>query len=260
MIRSLFIYPIKSLQGIEVDQLQLTDRGPRGDRRYMLIDENGKFMTQRTLPEMALFRTRLYEQGFAVAHSDAGEMVFPFEGQKGERVQTKVWDDSVEVLTTSAEANAFFSRALQRTCQLVYMPDHSLRPTDARFAEGKLTSLADGYPYLLIGTASLDALNARLPQSVSMQRFRPNIIVDTTTPFEEDHWKRFKLGNISFENVKPCSRCILVNVDPTTGTRSQEPLRTLAQFRSHENKVYFGVNVVSTSTDGLLRVGEALVL
>lgn len=260
MIRSLFIYPIKSLQGIAVDQLQLTDRGPRGDRRYMLIDEHGKFMTQRTFPEMALFRTRMQAPGFVVSHPEVGEMTFHFDGPSGPSLQTHVWDDAVEVRMVSEEANAYFTRALRKQCRLVYMADDSKRPTDPRYAKGQLTSLADGYPYLLLGTASLAALNQQLEHPVTMERFRPNIVVETSIPFEEDQWKKFQLGNLMFENAKPCSRCILVNVDPNDGSRSPEPLRTLAKFRTVQNKVYLGVNVVSNATEGTLKLCDALTI
>lgn len=259
-ISELFIYPIKSLGGISVDHARVTDRGFQYDRRWMLVDPNHIFITQREVPAMALVRVSLGGNGLHVASRLHPEPLFvPYRPVSGEFADVRVWDDVCRGQFVGAGADRWFSSALGRPCRLVYMPDEVERVTDPRYAPpGSVTSFADAFPFLLIGQASLDELNGRLEQAVPMNRFRPNIVFTGGAPFLEDGLREFSIGPVRFRGVKPCARCPIPTIDQSTAEHGKEPLRTLARYRFRDNKVYFGQNLVH---DGLgeIAVGDELV-
>jgi uncharacterized protein YcbX len=256
-----FIYPIKSLAGIACDSLVLTDRGAGGDRRWMLVDEQGRFISQREWPRLCLLRVELSNNGFEVKAVNGESVEVPFSLSHGSNVPVSVWSDTISAIEAPLEVNGFFSRALEMPCRLVYMPDESQRFADCVYAgEGQLNSFSDAYPLLLVGSASLRELNKRLCEAgeseLEWNRFRPNIVVSTDEPHVEDSWAEFTIGNVEARGVKLCSRCVMTTVDPTSGVAGKEPLRTLARYRTMKNKIMFGQNVIANK--GVVRIGDTV--
>jgi uncharacterized protein YcbX len=258
-ISQLFIYPIKSLGGFEVSAAALTDRGFMYDRRWMLIDNENRFLTQREIPGMALLQCNIEKQTMVITHKISGETFsFDLNEQTGHKIAAAIWDDTCELVTVNDDANQWFTSILGINCRLVFMPDESKRKVEAPYAkQGELTSLSDGYPLLIIGQASLDDLNAKLETPVGIDRFRPNIVFTGGYPFQEDEMKHFQINKIDLFSVKPCARCPIPTTDQQTGVRSKEPLKTLATYRTKDNKVLFGMNVLFTG-DGKIKVGDAI--
>jgi uncharacterized protein YcbX len=259
IILQTFIYPVKSLAGIACDSLVLTDRGALGDRRWMLVDDQGRFISQREWPRLCLMKVARCNEGFEVFANNGDGMRLPFLLSQGSNVEVAVWSDTVHAIEASSEVNRFFSRALDIPCRLVFMPDDSYRYADASYAgKGCLNSFSDAYPILLIGSASLNELNRRLrdggQSEIGWDRFRPNIVVSTDSPHVEDSWADFMLGDVMARGVKLCSRCVMTTVDQTSGVAGKEPLRTLAQYRTMKNKVMFGQNVIAQQ--GRISIGD----
>jgi len=257
IISEIWIYPVKSLGGIRVASSEVMIKGLRYDRRWMLIDKDGMFMTQREHPSMALFKTSVNEAGIAVHHS-GDEIIIPFHTD-GAVIRTSIWEDSVDVEIAGQEVSNWFSKKLGMECRLVSFPEKNPRPVDAAYSiRNEQVSLADGYPLLIIGQSSLDDLNRRMKTPLPMNRFRPNIVFTGGESFEEDEWKNFKAGDCRFAAVKPCARCALTTVNQDTAEKGIEPLATLASYRRKDNNVYFGQNVL-TLQPGKIAVGDEII-
>lgn len=237
-------YPVKSLAGGRHRRLAVGQRGPAGDRHWMVVDAEGRFLTQRQLPAMALLQADMDGAGLRLTDRTTGAELRVAAGG-GEPLAVQVWGDRVDALAPDAAADAWLSERLGRPCRLVHQPDDGVRPVDPAFGRpDDQVDFADGFPFLLISQASLDDLNRRLAQPVEMRRFRPNLVVDGCEPYEEDRWRRIRIGELTFRVVKPCSRCPIPTIDPDTGERGAEPMRTLMSYRRHDNKVYFGQNLI----------------
>lgn len=260
-VSGLFIYPIKSLGGIALSTAVVTDRGLRFDRRWMLVDAGNGFITQRTVPSMALIRIALAPEGLHVTSILHPEPLFiSFEDRLPELADVYIWEDTCRAQYVSAQADRWFSAALGITCRLVLMPEETRRITDPAYApEGGITSFADAFPFLLIGETSLTDLNRRLEQAVPMDRFRPNIVFTGGNPYQEDTLQEFFIRDIRFRGVKLCARCPIPTIDQKTGERGKEPLRTLARYRMANNKVYFGQNLIHHGL-GEIAVGDELII
>ncbi len=256
-LSGLYVYPIKSCGGISLRTSQVDERGIRHDRRWMLVDEHGVFLSQREVPRMALIRIHIGDDGLLVDAPGMGALSVPFQPE-GEPVLARVWDDPVETLGVNREADLWFSQFLGISCRLVYMPDLSVRPVDPDYAEpGDRVGLADGFPFLMVSGASLDDLNGWMEEPLPMERFRPNLVVRGCGPFAEDGWRRIRVGGVDFRVVKPCARCAITTVDQSSAAVGKEPLRTLARYRKVGSKVFFGQNLVHDGT-GVLSVGDAV--
>ncbi|WP_400191862.1 MOSC domain-containing protein [Hymenobacter sp. B81] len=257
LLADLYLYPVKSLGGFWVPSAEVQGRGFRHDRRWLVVDAAGQFMTQRTTPAMALLHLELAHNGFIIRHISRPELkalLVPFE-PTGTRTQfVTVWDDMVFAVRGTLEQDQWLSEALGQSCRLVFMPDVALRSADGGEAPG-LVSFADAFPFLLIGQASLDDLNRRLEHPLPMNRFRPNLVVSGAAPYAEDSWQDFRIGELTFRGVRPCARCVMTTTDQLTAERSVEPLRTLAEYRKVGSKVLFGLNVVGPGA-GTLHVGD----
>lgn len=254
-LASIHIYPVKSLGGFSLPQVRLTDRGLEHDRRWMLIDPEGRFLSQRECREMACLHCAPAAAGFRITDVRSGASIqLPWELQEGEPVQAQVWDDAVELLLADEAVHRWFSAALQRPLRLAYMPERTLRRTDPRYATVPV-ALNDAFPCLIISQASLDDLNARLPHPVPMERFRPNLVIAGGTAYQEDQWSDKRIGQVPFKFVKPCARCVIPNTDQCTAERGQEPLRTLAGYRANGHKVLFGM-YATFGGSGKLQVGD----
>jgi uncharacterized protein YcbX len=256
-VSALYVHPVKGFAGIPVEAAEVTPRGLAHDRRWMVVDADGMFVTQRERPEMVLVRTALTGGAIELEAPDHPPFRLPLRHEGGPRRDVRVWRHQGRAIA-HAEGSAWISRFLGGPHELVYMPDDERRPVDPDYGRaGDTVSFADGYPLLLISQASLDHLNARLAAPIVMERFRPSLVVEGCLPHAEDDWMAFSIGPLRFRGVKPCSRCVVTTIDPTTGVRGLEPLRTLAVYRSRDGKVWFGMNVVPDGT-GPLRVGDEL--
>jgi uncharacterized protein YcbX len=261
-VSELYCYPIKSLGGIALNSATLTDRGFEHDRRWMLVDNNNQFITQREVNAMALLKPRLTEQGLLIENSRiAGEeLLIPFEPTGAETAMVTVWSNHCRAQPVSKEADAWFSKQLGISCKLMYMPDTTNRFVDGRYAHNKeITSFSDGFPLLLIGQASLDDLNSRLAIPLPMDRFRPNVVFTGGTAFEEDCMKQFEINGITFFGVKPCARCVMTTIDQQSGAKAKEPLTTLSTYRMKRNKILFGQNLLYNSS-GKITVGDTITI
>ena len=259
-LASIHIHPIKSLGGFPVEEARLTDRGSEHDRRWMLVDENGIFITQRELAEMACLHTAPIAGGFTVIDVRSDDRIeLPWSIDQGEKLRVQVWSSSVNAIHLR-DADQWFSKALDRKVRLVYMPNESRRHTDGRYAKS-LNSFSDGFPYLIVSQASLDDLNTKLTSigkaAVPMDRFRPNLVIAGGDAFQEDHWRSITIGDVPFDVVKPCARCVIVTTDQRTGKREKEPLKTLSTYRSKGNKVLFAMNAVALN-GGMIRFGDRI--
>ena len=255
------IYPIKSLRGISVTQARVKRKGLEHDRRWMLVDDKGRAMTQRAYPRMALFQPRIEDTMLHLRYSpDPSEPVcFNIGPATGDTLTARVWNDLVAVQEVDSNISKWFSERLDTPCRLVAFPEGNPRPVDRKYATADdQVSLADAYPFLLIGQSSLDDLNSRLSQPVSMNRFRPNFVVAGAEPFAEDQWKTVTIADLPFAVVKPCDRCVMTTVNQETAEKGTEPLRTLATFRKREGGIYFGQNLIGRA-DGQVSVGSAVI-
>lgn len=259
-ISHLYVYPIKSLGGIELSSARLTDRGIEHDRRWMLVDENNRFLTQREFSKMALLRTAIHANELTVYEkgNEVDKISVNLYPTGNGTVNVQVWDDVCEAIVMSNEINEWFTQKLSMSCKLVYMPDVSKRKVDTEYAfNHEITGFSDAFPGLMIGQASLDDLNSRLEKPVPMNRFRPNIVFTGGTAFEEDTMKEFHINGTTFYAVKPCARCVVTTTDQETGITAKEPLKTLSTYRTGNNKVYFGQNILYKN-EGMIKVGDEL--
>lgn len=263
-LSELYVYPIKSAAGIAVSEALMTSRGLQYDRRWMVVDEQGKFMSQRRFPKMALISVAIADR-LEMSAPGMDELSVPLLSEASELVEVEVWGDRCRAIALP-ETKSWFSKFLDTDCQLVYMPDDSTRPAEhGAFGDDTLVSFADAYPYLLISEASLSALNQKLSekgeQAVTMKRFRPNFVVSgVETAHDEDRWTQMQIGETAFDLPKLCARCSIPNVNPETGDAGKEPTRTLATYRAWDKGIWFGQNCVAHLNGGsyVLRVGDAV--
>lgn len=257
-LSGLFIYPIKACAGIALPRAAVVERGLASDRRYMVVDRNGRFVSQRERPQLCLVQTAREGEQLVVSAPSISSLGLPSALHAGERVAFQVWSSRGSALRHD-EGSRWFSELLGDEMQLVYMPDDERRPVNpARARPGDVVSFADAYPFLLISEASLADLNARLDEPLEMRRFRPNLVLSGVEPYAEDRMTRLRIGSVSFRGVKRCDRCSVTTVDPETGARGKEPLRTLAKYRLEEGKVWFGMNLIHDQ-QGELVVGDLAV-
>ncbi len=255
-LSAIYIYPIKGLAGISLPSSQVEERGLQYDRRWMLVDDTHTFLTQRKYPQMALLTVQLTSKGLRVQAPGKADLLIPL-GATGEKLRVTVWDDTCEAETVNTVADNWFSEALGVFCRLVYMPDHSIRPVDSRYAVAdNYVSFADAYPFLVISEESLADLNGRLAEPVPMNRFRPTLVVKGATPFAEDTWYRFRIGECIFYGVKPCARCVVTTIDQETAEKGKEPLKTLSIYRQRGHKILFGQNVIFGREGSKIQVGD----
>ncbi|MDH5601741.1 MAG: MOSC domain-containing protein [Gammaproteobacteria bacterium] len=253
-VSQLLTYPVKSCRGIELQSTMVEDFGLKDDRRWMVVDENGMMLTQRKLSAMCLINTVLTETGIMLSALTMEPLQVTIPGPVN-TCKVKVWDDECYSYDAGDEAAKWLSRFLGVTCRLVYFPADEIRQVDLNFAnKGDKTAFSDGFPLLLISQASLEDLNSRLYSPVSMNRFRPNIVVQGCQPYEEDSWKKIKIGDILYHLVKPCSRCVIPSINPETAEREDELTKTLIGYRKRDNKIFFGQNVIAQAS-GQVDVG-----
>lgn len=263
-VAALHVYPVKGLKGVDVREARATARGLEFDRRFMVVDEAGTFISQREHPKMATVWTDLADGELLLSAPDADEVSVPLIPTGPATMRVRVWRSVVDAAPVSEAADRFFSNYLGLGCRLVYMPDTTRRLSNPEYADEKLVSFADGYAYLLIGSASLEDLNRRMAargaRALPMNRFRPNIVLGGSEPYAEDTWKEARVGSARLGAAKPCGRCQVTTTDQSTGeVVGPEPLATLSTYRdSSEFGVMFGMNYVTLEA-GTIRVGDTVV-
>ncbi|MFE6174829.1 MOSC domain-containing protein [Streptomyces sp. NPDC056464] len=268
-LQSIHVHPVKAFRGTAHPEAVVEPWGLAGDRRWMLIDDGGKVVTQRQQPRLALAAAELLPGG-GVRLSAPGmdALTVPVPRAVGS-MPVEIFRDKVEAALADGDtAHAWCSTYLGVDARLVYMADPATsRPVDPEYAlPGETVSFADGYPLLLTGTASLDALNSLIAQGdhahegpLPMNRFRPNVVVSGTAAWAEDDWSRISIGEVTFRAPKKCGRCVVTTTDQSTAERGREPLLTLGRHRRLGGKLLFGQNLVPLSR-GTIRVGDPVTI
>jgi uncharacterized protein YcbX len=258
-LSGLTVYPIKSAGGIPLLESELDEFGLRYDRRWMVVDESGTFISQRSHPPLALVTPGIRNGILRLEAPGMATLELPLEPQPTVHTSVRVWNDHCGATWTGERPARWFSDFLGLPCNLVHMADEIVRPADRSYApEGTRVSFADAFPFLIISEASLADLNRRLAEPVPMNRFRPNLVIAGTEPYAEDGWDRVEINGIRLRVVKPCARCVVTTTDQATAERGKEPLRTLGRYRKVWGKVMFGQNAVH-ETVGRLRVGDSVI-
>jgi uncharacterized protein len=259
-VARLRLYPVKGLRGYDVDVAEVERCGLAGDRRWLVTQPDGTFLTQRQIAGMARIDARLRDGGLTLSADGFGSVPVDMPDATAPTCEVTVWRSTLTARRAMDEAGRWLSDVLGRPCALAYMHDPQSRPVAEAYAhDGDSVSFADGFPVLLANEASLADLNRRLANPIPMTRFRPNIIVAATDPWAEDCWRRIRIGEAVFRIAKPCDRCIVTTTDQETGERldPSEPLRTLATFRRADAGVMFGQNLVPQRL-GRIAVGDTV--
>jgi uncharacterized protein len=258
-ISEINVFPVKSLKGISVKSASVEERGLENDRRFMLIDEKRKFVTQREFPVLARFETEFSDEGFVVSFNNE-QLLIPKKMDSDEKLNVKIWSSTAKAVVCNDPINEWFSDKLKVNTRLVYMPDDSNRIVSPFYSIRRykdIVSFADGYPVLLIGEESLADLNSKLDTKIPMDRFRTNLVVSGSGAFAEDSWKKIRIGRTVFHLMKPCARCVMTTIDQTKGEKQgTEPLKTLASYRTKRGKVMFGQNLIAENFGEVISLND----
>jgi len=257
IVSKLFEYPVKGLRGNEISCATVNRRGLAMDRRWMLVDSEGNFLSQTQLPALTQFLPA-YQQDLAIKYVPSGETKSIAIREFTELTEVILWQQNCIAHGASNGINNWLSERLNTAVKLVFMDDNDIRPLEAS-KENDIVSFADGYPVLLGTEASLNDLNKRLDEPININRFRANIIIDGDKPYNEEAWQRIKIGTVIFKVVKLCARCHVININQETGVDSKEPLKTLSTYRTEDNKVNFGVNLIPENS-GLIHLDDEVVV
>ncbi len=262
-VSELYVYPIKSLRGIPLEEAQLDERGVHLDRRWMLVDADGVFISQREAHRLALVDVTVAGEGLRI--TAPGMQPLEVGTGTGTPMRTRIWRDDVNAVPVSKVADEWFSTFLGETVRLVYMPDHAQRVVDRSYVQpDRIVGFADAFPLLIIGQPSLDLLNEKLRaagnEPIPMRRFRPNVVIAGARPHEEDEWRQIEIGDVPVDVVKPCARCVITTIDVETAMAGKEPLRTLATYRKRGSHVLFGQNAVHRALKPIRRGAEVRVV
>ncbi|MCZ0205080.1 MOSC domain-containing protein [Streptomyces sp. UMAF16] len=264
VVQSIHVHPVKALRGLSPRTAVVEPWGLAGDRRWTLIDDGGKVVTQRESPRLALAAAEPLAGG-GIRLSAPGRPPLTVEvPEPSGTVLVDVFRTKVEAVPAAAAAHAWCSAYLGTEVRLVHMDDPAVRrPVDPEYAlPGETVSFADGFPLLVTTAASLEALNSAIADGphahegpLPMNRFRPNLVVAGTEPWAEDDWIQISVGDVVFRATKPSARCVVTTTDQDTAARGREPLFTLARHRRRDGKVLFGLNLVPV-TPGTVGVGD----
>ncbi|RZM24833.1 MAG: MOSC domain-containing protein [Pedobacter sp.] len=261
-LTDIYIYPIKSLGGIRLQHSEVSETGLKFDRQWMLVDLEGTFVSQRKYHQLSLLQVGINKEKIIVTHklNQNLRLEFSATAETGKLIPVTVWDDSCVGMEVSRDVNDWFSSFLGMEVKLVKMVSTEPRLVDPRYANNQeVVSFSDGYPFLIISQASLDRLNQQLEQPVLIDRFRPNFVFSGGEAHVEDSFADFQIRDVIFSAVKPCARCVLVTVDQQSGVKSNEPLKTLASYRTRNKKVMFGQNLIHKGED-LIAVGDTITI
>jgi uncharacterized protein YcbX len=257
-LSQLFYYPVKSCAGVAARVAEVGATGLEFDRRWMVVDGAGGFLSQRQHPELARVTVTIEGDHLSLRTAGLPALEVPLDGRSGPERTVTVWRDQCPAVDEGDSPARWFSSFLNCESRLVRLAGDDSRPMSSSFTRpGDSVSFADAFPFLLLSEGSLSDLNRRLETSVPIDRFRPNIVVDGCDPYAEDGWQQVRIGNVPFRVAKPCARCVITTTDQTSGERGPEPLRTLAQYRQKDGNILFGQNLVHEGR-GTLRVGDTV--
>lgn len=254
-LSELYIYPVKSCKGMSLRSLHVGAKGPAMDRRWMVVDSSGRFLSQRSVIKMALIHANL-DDHYLFLSAPGKVPLMLLHHPVGTPCEVVVWNDKCLAHDMGDQAAAWVSEFLEQDARLVFLPESSVRRVNEKYSTtaDDQVSFADGFPFLLISQASLADLSERAGVQLRMNRFRPNLVISNCEPYEEDSWKKVRIGEIIFHFVKPCSRCVITTINQERAEAGSEPLATLASFRKTDGKVLFGQNLVHEGF-GMLEVG-----
>lgn len=260
-LSQVWVYPIKSLGGFEVNQWIIEKEGLLFDRQWMLVDANYQFITLRDERKLLSLGVQPFEPKspvLQVLNKQSGEkLVIPIEFTTNQLAQVLVWEDRVDAMVADERVNSWFSSFLNKEVKLVKKVPDTIRQVDLKYADiGDSTGFSDGFPVLLVGQSSLDLIRQKSGANLETVRFRPNLVVDGLPPHEEDKVANFKFSDFHIQPVKPCARCQVTTLDPLTGEAGVEPLRTLSTYRKSGNKILFGMNCL-VQGNGLINKGDS---
>lgn len=257
-LSAISLYPVKSLTGISVTSWPVTKTGLQYDRKWMLIDKDARFLSQRKLPRMALIKTALTESRLILSASGMENLSLPLNPADGDIINSTIWDDQCDARSVSREADQWLSHFLNLDCRLVYQPDRMIRPVDPHYGrDTDNVAFSDGFPFLIISENSLISLNQEMQLNLPMARFRPNLVISDCSAYAEDSWREISIGAVDFRLPKPCSRCAIPTIDPETAQTGKEPLAALNRIRKWQKNVYFGQNALHDQC-GTLTVGDTV--
>jgi uncharacterized protein YcbX len=252
-VQELNIYPLKSGRGISCERVELAPTGFRWDRHWMLVNAQGRFLSQRSHPVLARIKTAISATDFTLQVDDMTPLVLPLE-PRGEITAVQVWNDLCDGFDQGDAATAWASQVIGEPVRVVRMPAHPRRMASAKYAgpQPVPVSFTDGFPVLVCNRASLEALNRRMPAAVGMERFRPNLVLEGLPAFAEDRIAALRIGAVTLNLVKPCTRCVITSMDQRTGAASTNPLPVLKEFRMDRelHGVTFGENAVPAAGVG----------
>lgn len=255
---SLYRYPVKSLRGAPLAAADVHALGLRGDRRFMIVDADGRFVSARERPELLRWQVDWTSETSVTLVDPDGDR---HEARLGAtHVPVTIWKDLVPARVTEDATSAWLEARLGAGVRLVHIEDPSPRIADPEYAsEGDRVSFADGFPVLLLSAESHAELEARAGTKLAIERFRPNLVVTAGAPHAEDAWRAIRIGTCTFDVVKPCVRCVLTTRDPWTGDAhpEREPLKTLLTYRRGPKGVTFGMNVIPRSI-GTISAGDPI--
>jgi uncharacterized protein YcbX len=256
-LSGIVIYPVKSLAGIHAARWDVTETGLKYDRKWMIVDDAGQFLSQRRLPQMALIKTALTQSHLILSAPGMENLTIPLSVD-GHVIKSTIWKDQCDASQVSRKANTWLSSFLKQDCRLVRQIDDIIRPVDPDYARPTdQVAFSDGFPFLIISENSLVSLNDAMQLNLPMSRFRPNLVISGCPAYAEDSWREINIGNIDFRLPKPCSRCIVPTIDPETAKTGKEPLAILNKLRKWQNKVYFGQNALHNQC-GILSIGDTV--
>lgn len=263
-VTGLFIYPIKSCRGIAVESALVTEYGFENDRRFVLCDKRGIFVTQRAQPRLALVRTHIEGDALHLSAPQMPDISLPLHAD-GEEATVRLFKDTCTGLVMDDRINQWFSRFLGITCRLLRYMESRPRIRESSYLSAPVSvSYADGYPFLITSEQSLNYLNTKLQEPITMNRFRPNIIVNGVDgPHDEDQWKEILIGDdVILTGANTSARCVMITIDQTTGMlhSNDEPRRTLQTYRKfgERDEIFFGKNFMPITTESAIRVDDTI--
>ena len=261
-LNNIVIHPVKSLNGIEVKEAAIEEKGLRFDRRWMLINENGVAITQRTFPKLVFVKVSLEDDLLTISDRNINQMPISFNiHEHGEKVEVKVWDDVFKACEIKPELNQWFSDFLEKPVRLMKVPFDSTRVINQKYnTESRSMGFQDSSPVLITFQESLDDLNSKMETPVPMHRFRSNLIVSGLDPYEEDDISWLQINGIVFKIFKSCSRCIFTTIDQETGQSGAEPLKTLSSYRQKGSNILFGASAYPENDGTIDLTSEVKVL
>jgi uncharacterized protein YcbX len=260
-IKSIYNYPVKSLAGNKPKSVNVGKRGFENDRRFMFVDNNNNFITARTHHTLGGITVQQNINDLIFYNNFNDSLIKQPIKLSSEKITVSIWGTACSChLIENNNIDQWISNFVGEPIRLVYMADDDIRAVNPKYGKAdEIVSFADGYPILITNTRSLDDLNSRLQLPVPMSRFRPNLVIDGDLPWEEDQWKKIKIGDVVIRIVKPCARCVVTTIDPKTGKMNKEPIHTLSLFRKENNGVLFGMNAVAEQF-GIINTGDKIEL